>query len=74
MWQIILGFIMLPVVFTQIGGIRKIAGLIYLSSGFWLDWHVTPRGNLEIIACVIFSIMGYCLIMSSSMAGNLKKR
>lgn len=47
MWQIILGFIMLPGAFMQRGGIR----VIYMHSTSWLDWNVTYRGNLELISC-----------------------
>lgn len=65
MWQIILGFIMLPAAFTQRGGIRAIIGLIYMYSTSWLDWNVTYRGNLELISCFIFTLMGFCLVMSS---------
>lgn len=31
----------------------------------WLDWNVTYRGNLELISCFIFGLMGFCLLMSS---------
>lgn len=65
MWQIILGFIMLPVAFMQRGGIRAIIGLIYMYNTSWLDWNVTYRGNLELISCFIFGLMGFCLLMSS---------
>lgn len=61
MWQIILGFIMLPGAFMQRGGIR----VIYMHSTSWLDWNVTYRGNLELISCFFFSLMGFCLLMSS---------
>lgn len=50
MWQIILGFIMLPGAFMQRGGVRAIIGLIYMHSISWLDWNVTYRGNLELIS------------------------
>ncbi len=65
MWQIILGFIMLPAAFTQRGGFRAIIGIIYMHSTCWLNWNVTYRGNLELISCFIFTLMGFCLVMSS---------
>ena len=65
MWQIILGFIMLPAAFTQRGGFRAIIGIIYMQSTCWLNWNVTYRGNLELISCFIFTLMGFCLVMSS---------
>lgn len=65
MWQIILGFIMLPTAFTQRGGFRAIIGIIYMHSTCWLNWNVTYRGNLELISCFIFTLMGFCLVMSS---------
>ena len=65
MWQIILGFIMLPAAFTQRVGFRAIIGIIYMHSTCWLNWNVTYRGNLELISCFIFTLMGFCLVMSA---------
>lgn len=56
MWQIILGFIMLPVAFMQRGGIRAIIGLIYMYSTSWLDWNVTYRGGTWNLFLVLFLV------------------
>ena len=62
MLEIIAGFLLLPVFFRSSRPIRVLAGIVYLFSAKWLDWNITPRGNVELVACMIFTVCGIFLI------------